>query len=101
MYKGTIMITNKGIGFKLINSTSFDETVFSAGYIEKTIKLDLHVRINHPYPPRSRHQKTLEDTKAHHTEAGGETPPGPTCRPPSPLGPLVSLSSQCRFSTAS
>jgi hypothetical protein len=31
--KGTIEITNKGLGFKLINSMTFSESVFSAGFI--------------------------------------------------------------------
>jgi hypothetical protein len=31
--KGTIEITNKGLGFKLINSTSFGKSVFSAVFI--------------------------------------------------------------------
>jgi hypothetical protein len=38
MYKGTNEITNEGLGFKLTNSMSFGESVFSAGYIQKTIK---------------------------------------------------------------
>jgi hypothetical protein len=46
MYKGTNDITNKGLGFKLTNSMSFGELVFPAGYIQKTIKGDLHVRVN-------------------------------------------------------
>jgi hypothetical protein len=33
MYKGTNEITNEGLGFKLTNSMSFGESVFSAGYI--------------------------------------------------------------------
>jgi hypothetical protein len=31
MYKGTNEFTNKGLGFKLTNSTSFGESVISAG----------------------------------------------------------------------
>jgi hypothetical protein len=38
MYKGTNKITNEGLGFKVINFMSFGEFVFSAGYIQKTIK---------------------------------------------------------------
>ena len=53
MYKGINMITNKGIeGFKLINSTSFGESVFSTGFIQKTVKVDLDVRLNRAYPQR-------------------------------------------------
>ena len=43
------VITNKGLGFKLTNSMSFGESIFSAGFIQKTIKADLYVRINHAY----------------------------------------------------
>jgi hypothetical protein len=31
--KGTIEITNKGLGFKLISYMSFGESVFSTGFI--------------------------------------------------------------------
>ena len=55
------MITNIGLGFKLINSTSFGESVFSAGYIQKTVNGDLNIRINHTYPRWNQHQKLLED----------------------------------------
>ena len=50
MYKGMKVITNKGLGFKLTNSMSFDESVFSIGFIQKTVKVDLDVRLNHDYP---------------------------------------------------
>jgi hypothetical protein len=53
MYKGTNEITNKGLGFKLTNSMSFGEFVISAGYIEKTVKVDLHVRVNNTITPRT------------------------------------------------
>jgi len=67
---------------------SFDEFVFSAWFIQKTIKADLHVRINHAYPPRNGHQKVPEDSRGHHTEAGakglpvGHPVPGATRQPP-------------------
>jgi hypothetical protein len=44
MYKSTIEITNKGLGFKLTNSMSFGESVISAGFIQKTIKGNLFVK---------------------------------------------------------
>ena len=44
------VITNKGLGFKLTNSMSFGESIFSTGFIQKTIKVDLHVRFNCAYP---------------------------------------------------
>ena len=56
---------------------SFGEYVFSTGFIQKTVKADLHVRINCAYPPRNGHQKVLEDSKGHHTKVGvkGLAPP--------------------------
>jgi len=33
MYRATIEITNKGLEFKLINSTSFGEPMIFAGFI--------------------------------------------------------------------
>ena len=55
---------------------SFGEFVFSVGFIQKTIKVDLHVRFNYTYPQRNRHQKVLEDSRELHTEVEGETLPG-------------------------
>ena len=52
MHKGINIITNKGLGFKLTNSMSFGESVFSIGFIKKTVKVDLHVRFNRAYPQR-------------------------------------------------
>jgi hypothetical protein len=46
MYKGRNEIVNKGLGFKLTNSTSFSEFMISTGFIQKTIKGDLYVRVN-------------------------------------------------------
>ena len=50
MHKGINIITNKGLGFKLANSTSFGESVFSVGFIQKTVKVDQDVRFNCAYP---------------------------------------------------
>jgi hypothetical protein len=75
MYKGINEITNKGLGFKLINSTSFGESVISAGFNQKTIKADLRVRINNAIPPWNLHGKVLEDSRGHHTETGSRTLP--------------------------
>jgi hypothetical protein len=44
MYKGTYESTNKGLRFKLINSTSFGEFVISIGLFQKTIKGDLFIK---------------------------------------------------------
>ena len=50
-------------GFKLTNSTSFDESMFPAGFNQKTIKEDLFIKRNHGIPPRNRRGKTLEDSR--------------------------------------
>ena len=50
MHKGINIITNIDLGFKLTNSMSFVESVFSAGFIQKTVKVDLDVRLNRAYP---------------------------------------------------
>ena len=73
---------------------SFGESVFSAGFIQKTVKADLHVRINRAYLPRNGHQKVPEDFRGHHTEAGAEGLPCGASRPhlqaAQPLGPPIS-----------
>jgi hypothetical protein len=51
MYKGTNEITNKSLGFKLTNSMSFGETMISAGFNQKIVKADIHVRVNYAIPP--------------------------------------------------
>ena len=53
MYKGINIITNEGVGFKQTNSMSFSESVFSVGFIQKTIKVDLYVRFNCAYTQRN------------------------------------------------
>ena len=74
---------------------SFGESEFSAGFMQKTIKADLHVRINRAYPPQNVHQKVLEDSRGHHTEAGAKGLPCGAGRPllqaTWALGPPVSL----------
>jgi hypothetical protein len=50
MYKGTNEITNKGLEFKLTNSISFGEFMISAGFNQKIVKVDLHVRVNNAIP---------------------------------------------------
>ena len=60
---------------------SFGESAISAGFIQKSIKVDLDVRVNRAYPRRNGHQKTLEDSRGLHTEEGAETPPGGAARP--------------------
>jgi hypothetical protein len=95
MYKGTNEITNKGLGFKLTNSMSFGEYVIYVGYIQKTIKRDLHVKGNHKIPPWELCGKTLEDSRRLSTEAGNEALPCGAgrhhLRAAQPLGPPISL----------
>jgi hypothetical protein len=56
-------------GFKLINSTSFGESVFSTGFIQKTVKGDLFVKGNCEIPPHKQRGKILEDSRRLSTEA--------------------------------
>ena len=67
---------------------SFGESIFSIGFTQKTVKVDLHVRINHAYPLQNGHQKVPEDSRGYHTKAGAEGLLGeaawPTYRLPSP-----------------
>jgi hypothetical protein len=74
---------------------SFGEFVFSTGFIQKIIKVDLDVRFNCVYLQRNRHQKTLEDSRGLHTEVEGKTPPGgadwPYLQVGRPMGPPISL----------
>ena len=59
-------------GFKLTNSMSFSESVFSTGFNKKTAKEDLFVKRNHGIPPRNQLGKILEDSRRLSTEAGHE-----------------------------
>jgi hypothetical protein len=78
-----------------MNSTSFGKSVISTGYIQKTIKADLHVRVNYAIPLRNLCEKVLEDSRGHHTEARGRTLPcgagWPKLQAAQPLSPPVSL----------
>ena len=69
--------------------------MISAGFIQKTVKVDLDVRINHAYPQRNEHQKVPEDSRILHTKAEGETltcgADWPHLQAAWPLGPAVSL----------
>ena len=48
---------------------SFSEFVFSAGFIQKIIKVDQDVRIKRVYPQRKQPQMVPEDTKRHPNKA--------------------------------
>ena len=90
---------------------NFGESVFSAGFNQKTVKGDLFVKGNHGIPPRDQRGKVPEDYRRLSTEAGLDpltcggrpAPPrgfpahvGPTCHPlcyvGSPLPPRMHLS---------
>jgi len=60
---------------------SFGESVFSTGFIQKTIKVDLHVEINCAYPKRNRHQKVPKDSRGLHTEVEPEWLVGGAAQP--------------------
>jgi hypothetical protein len=75
MHKGTIEITNKGLGFKLINSMSFGESVFPAGVIQKTTKRYLFVKGNIRIPPWHQCGKDLKDSMRLSIEAWAKKPP--------------------------
>ena len=49
---------------------SFGESVFSAGFNQKTTKEDLFVKGNHGIPPRYQCGKVPEDSKMFSTEVG-------------------------------
>ena len=49
---------------------SFGESVFLAGFIQKTIKGGLFVKGNYGTPPRNQRGKTLENSRRRITEAG-------------------------------
>ena len=49
--------------------------MFSAGFIQKTIKGDLFVKGNSRIPPRNRRGKTLEDSRRLSTKADPEGRP--------------------------
>ena len=71
MDKGINVITNEGLGFKLINSISFGESVFPVGFNQKTTKEDLIVKEKYRVPPWYLCGKTLEGSKSHVTEVEG------------------------------
>ena len=52
---------------------SFSESVFSAGFIQKTVKGDLFVKGNYGVPPRKWRGKILEDSRRLSTKAKPET----------------------------
>ena len=49
---------------------SFDESIFSAGFNQKTVNGDLFVKENHGIPPRDQHGKVPKDSRRISTKAG-------------------------------
>ena len=60
---------------------SFGEPVFSAGFIQKTVKGDLFVKGNYGIPPRKQCWKILEDSRRLSTKANPEGLPCGVGRP--------------------
>ena len=83
---------------------SFGESVFLAGFIQKTIKGDLFVKENYVIPPYKQRGKILEDSRRLSTKADPEGLPYGAGRPHlqagRPMGPIVSLRFKSRFPTA-
>jgi hypothetical protein len=79
-----------GLGFKLTNSMSFGESLFSARLFQKTTKRDLFVKGKFRIKIRHIREKTLEDMRRNRNEVGGEGLPSgaarPTYRLSAPLG---------------
>ena len=74
---------------------SFGESVFSAGFIHKTVKGDLFIKGNYGIPTCKQRRKILEDSRRLSTKADLEGLPCGAGRPHPqaawPLGPPVSL----------
>ena len=74
---------------------SFGESVFSAGFIQKTVKGDLFIKRNYGNPPSKQRGNILEDSKRLSTEADPEGLPSwatwPHLQAARPLGPPISL----------
>ena len=74
---------------------SFGESVFSVGFIQKTVKGDLFVKANYEILPRKQRGKIREDSRRLSTEADPRGRPCGAGRPHlqavRPLGPPVSL----------
>jgi hypothetical protein len=60
---------------------SFGESMFLAGFIQKTIKGDQIDKFNRTYPQRKQPQKVPKDLRGHHTESKAEAPPGGAGQP--------------------
>jgi hypothetical protein len=65
MINGTNKRIYIGLGFKLTNSMSFGESLFSVGLFQKTTKRDLFVKGKFRIKIRHIREKTLEDMRRH------------------------------------
>ena len=66
---------------------SFGESVFSAGFNQKTTKVDIFIKGNYGIPPHKQRGKTLEDSRRLSTEAGHMSLTcGAACQPPCYVG---------------
>jgi hypothetical protein len=70
-----------GLGFKLTNSMSFGESLFSVGLFQKTTKRDLFVKGKFRIKIWHIREKTLEDMRRHRNKAGGERLPSGAGQP--------------------
>jgi hypothetical protein len=70
-----------GLGFKLTNSISFNESLFSAGLFQKSTKRDLFVKEKFEIKIWHIRENTLEDMRRHRNKAGGEGLPTGASRP--------------------
>jgi hypothetical protein len=61
-----------GLGFKLTNSMSFDESLFFVRLFQKITTRDLFIKGKFKIKIRHIREKTLEDMRRHRNEAGGE-----------------------------
>jgi hypothetical protein len=62
---------------------SFGESMFSAGFILKTNKVNPIIKFNRAYLQQKQYQKTLEDTRRLHRRSSQEADRGlasPTCK---------------------
>ena len=84
---------------------SFRESIFLAGFNQKTIKEDLFVKGNHGIPPRNQCGKVPEDSRRLSTKGDHMSLTcgaiWPHLEASQPMPPHVSLSLLCQFSTAS
>ena len=81
---------------------SFGESMFLAGFNQKTVKGDQFVKVNHGIPPQDQRGKVPEDSRSLSTEAGLNPLTCGAARPHyQATRPHLSSSLLCCFSIAS